>query len=146
MCKIDPIISPWIFYAIEVLEELQSIATIGAVLSVIFVFACLYDKVDIDSPNDFDELFGVKRDIEQIKKANEAINRKIKKAVVVLLAFVAVSIFIPSEQTMYKMLIANYVTPNNIEYIHETVKGDMNDALNAIADKIIETQKEVNNP
>ena len=129
MCKIDPIISPWIFYIINVVSGLQSVFVAGT--TILIVILCWYFFKYTD---EFEE-----------DKVRVSAGKKMKKFAIALAILGTVSVFIPSEQTMYKMLIANYVTPNNIEYIHETVKGDMNDALNAIADKMIEIQKEGNN-
>lgn len=125
----DPIISPWIFYAISVVSGLQSVFVAGATVLIVMLSWHFFKYTD--------EFEG--------DRVRISAGKTMKKFAIALAILGAVSIFIPSEQTMYKMLIANYVTPNNIEYIHETVKGDMNDALNAIADKIIETQKERNN-
>ena len=130
MCKIDPIISPWIFYAISVVSGLQSVFVAGATILIVMLSWYFFKYIDEFEKN----------------RVRISAGKTMEKFAIALAILGATSIFIPSEQTMYKMLIANYITPNNIEYIHETVKGDMNDALNVIADKVIEAQKEVNNP
>lgn len=46
-------------------------------------------------------------------------------------------VFLPSEQTIYKMIVAQQITPNNIEYIHSAVLED----INSIVDKLIEIKE-----
>lgn len=124
MSKIEPIISPWIFYLIEVISNLKAasfvVATIAACIAMLSGM-CLFIA-----------------DKEQ--KSNFA--KYLKRSLVICIIVYIVSILCPSQNTMYKMLISNYVTSNNLEYIHETIKGDMNDTLDAIADNIIKAQKE----
>ena len=124
MSKIEPIISPWIFYLIEVISNLKVASFVVAAIT-----ACIATFSGM-------RLFIA----DEEHKLNFAKHFKISLVICIIVSIV--SMLCPSQNTMYKMLISNYVTPNNLEYIHETIKGDMNDALNAIADNIIKVQKE----
>lgn len=67
-----------------------------------------------------------------------------KIAVTYLSIFVfsaAISIFIPSRETMYQMLIASYVTPNNVEYIKNEVKDSAQGIIDSIIDASIKLIK-----
>ena len=125
MSKIEPIVSPWIFYLIEVISTLKvtslvvAITTAGIAMLFLGMGFFMADK-------EYESVFA----------------KHFKRSLIICIIASTVSILCPSQNTMYKMLISNYVTPNNLEYIHETIKGDMNDALNAIADNIIKVQKE----
>ena len=113
----EPIISPWVFYWIDVLSTLDDLPVILAFLGVALViigWVLIYTEMDGEIP---------------------CICKKI--AVVYLSIFVfsaAISIFIPSKETMYQMLIASYVTPNNVEYI----KNEVKDSAYGIVDSIID--------
>lgn len=48
---------------------------------------------------------------------------------------IIIGLLIPEENTVYKMLIASYATPNNIEYVKETGKD--------LVDYIIEKANEL---
>ncbi len=107
----EPIISPWIFYWMDIAGALKmtlvALATFG--LFAMF-FAAMHNDIE-DKPI-----------IPAIKP--------IAIAIVVVLFVVA---FIPSKDTMYKMLITSYITPNNIEL----VGGSIDNALDKLTDKAI---------
>lgn len=140
MSKIEAIVSPWIFYLIGMMPALN----IAIILLDVFCFA--YSLFSIIC---FSLAFMCKDDKDKDAKEREEKEqwskyflKKSKKFFAIGVILLFIDVCIPSQNTMYKMLISNYVTPNNLEYIHETIKGDMNDALNAIADNIIKVQKE----
>lgn len=72
------------------------------------------------------------------KLAYDTEHKKFVKApLIALVSFIMLwcsTIAIPSESTMYKMIIANNITENNIE----SVKGEVNDLIDYIIDKIDE--------
>lgn len=97
-----PIISPWIFYLISVLDKLQMVALIFLIVSAAFGGICLFAYLD--------KVFE-KEDIKFIKG-------------IFITLFISLSIVIavPSKKTMCEMMVANYVTENNIEAAKEDVK------------------------
>lgn len=64
-----------------------------------------------------------------------------KKTIIFTIVFgvlVVISIFIPSEQTMYKMMLANYATTDNITEITTSIQN----GVDYIFDKIENTDEE----
>lgn len=57
-----------------------------------------------------------------------------QKCIVPLVILLMLSIFIPSEKTIYKMMVANITTYENIDLTAETIE----DAFDHVIDKLIE--------
>lgn len=119
----EPIINPWIFYVIDVVDALNFILPL-------LVFFSLFPAV----------LLGVcSMGVYDRDEWENCLSLKwVKNLVICGIVALLFSIIIPSKETMYKMLIAQQVTPNNIEYIHDTVLTD----INSIVDKIVESKGE----
>lgn len=47
-----------------------------------------------------------------------------------------VAVLVPTKDAMYKMLIAHYVTTDNLQAVNELVKGNIQDYLNMLEDTI----------
>lgn len=110
-----PIINPWTFYLIDILSNLKGVsrfATFITVFALIFIaIITAYFKVQ-------DSCYGSENNIEVI----EILTRFFKKLLIV--ACIAISVFIvtPSEETMYKMLVAQNVTYENVDKAQEEIK------------------------
>lgn len=110
-----PIINPWTFYLIDVLSTLKGVsrfATFITIFALIFIaIITAYFKVQ-------DSCYGSENNIEVI----EILTRFFKKFLIV--ACIAISVFIvtPSEETMYKMLVAQNVTYENVDKAQEEIK------------------------
>lgn len=103
------VISPWVFYAINLLNKLFNVCV--AILIFVPILFFLYWFIMNDFY--FDEEY-------------EEFNQKMKKRLNVIVIIVSISlvgiIAIPSEETMYKMLVAKYVTYENIDKATESIK------------------------
>ena len=112
-----PIISPWFFYFAGIADTLRiSLILFGcivALFSTITLCASLDDK-----------------EIDFIKKS-------IKGIIIGAIIF-AFGIFCPSEDTCYKIALAKYATPQNIqiitEYVEDTTSNVADNVSNAIKD------------
>lgn len=110
-----PIINPWIFYLIDILSNLKGVSrfatfiTVSTLIFIAVITACL--KIQ-------DSCCGSEDNIEVI----EILTRFFKKLLIV--ACIAISVFIvtPSEETMYKMLVAQNVTYENVDKAQEEIK------------------------
>ena len=100
----EPIISPWIFYAIDTVHSLSVGCGIIAIIFVIILSFC----TNLDAPN------------VPLKRLYVLIG--------VLISLILIEVFIPSEKTMYKMLEASYCTQTNIE----AAGGDIDAVLDKI--------------
>jgi formate hydrogenlyase subunit 3/multisubunit Na+/H+ antiporter MnhD subunit len=107
------IINPWIFYLIDVLSSLKGISltvivitlfgSIGLGTYITFVKSCYwYDEED-------------RHLIAQLTKI-------LKKVLIVLCIVAGVYTVTPSEETMYKMLVAQNVTYENVDKATEAIK------------------------
>ena len=113
-----PIINPWIFYLIELFAEIDSTAFIIAILGGIGLIAVIVSSIDNWNAEDFRKL--------------------IKWPAIITISGIVLMGHIPTEETMIKMLVASFITPNNIELGVEGVK--------AIFDYIITTAAELFGP
>lgn len=110
-----PIINPWTFYLIDILSNLKGVSRFATFITVfVLIFIAIitaYLKVQ-------DSYYGSENNIEVI----EILTRFFKKLLIV--ACIAISVFIvtPSEETMYKMLVAQNVTYENVDKAQEEIK------------------------
>lgn len=114
----NPIINPLFFYFISVTNVLRSLLLIsgfgvfGVVGVVLFVgFICC---VDYDA---------------------EDIFKFLKKPLIIGLIVGTIGIFVPSENTCYKMLAASLITPDNIEVVKDGTQELVNYIID-VADQI----------
>ena len=47
-----------------------------------------------------------------------------------------ISIFVPTKDMMYKMLLAHYVTTDNIQLVNDAIKGNLQDYLNMLGEAV----------
>lgn len=117
----EPLINPWVFYYIEVLDRLSTGIAVG-------MFACV--AVVTVSGMDY---YGF--DVTETTKRRCV--KMIKAAVVLFFLFGSVQILIPDKKTMYQMLAASYVTENNIQ----TVQNNVVEFIGKIADGLAKAKK-----
>lgn len=111
----EPIISPWLIYAIDILNSISGGATFvcgASGLAVILLFLSRRSE-DVNS------------DYEIIRAANSLC----KRAIIVFLSALLVATIVPDKRTSYEMLAAAYVTPANVERAA--------DILDRFADRIL---------
>lgn len=112
----EPIISPWIFYWIEVIDALKTplwmmIVMSGAVR--VFLQALLMDP-----------------DYEPQPREEKRVRWWAKMITMFLVLAIPLNFLLPSKETMYKMVAASYITKENIDVV--------GDEIDKITDKIIE--------
>ena len=119
----EPIISPWVFYWTETMSQIRDVVNIVVfmivVISISFTFMCLICKKEDREKYISEETFG----------------RVIKGLIIVGVISMVGYIFIPTKETMYKMLAASYITQENIEHVGESI--------DKIADKLVEKINQV---
>lgn len=117
-----PIISPWFFYIIGLIEPLTLVAAFGWIGALIFGALTWYTVVDEDSSE------------EEYKNAYNSVG---KKCIILSIIFGLLFIFIPSQQTCIQMLIANNITYERLEIVGSSVEEIYNDII-TIAEKAVE--------
>ncbi len=119
----EPIISPWVFYWGETIGQIRDVVNtvvfMIVVISISFTFMCLICKKEDREKYISEETFG----------------RVIKGLIIVGVISMVGYIFIPTKETMYKMLAASYMTQENIENVGESI--------DKIADKLVEKINQV---
>ena len=122
----NPIISPWLIYFINILGDLQSLAILLAgvfliALMIIFLLWTYYGDIGVE--------------FEYVKKG--------KHKIIIFFEVISILgiIFIPSKETIYAMVVAKYVTPNNIEMVGGSVKNSIDYIFEKI-DTLTEEEEE----
>lgn len=113
-----PIINPWLFYLVDVIDNFKSVC-FALLLFVVLGFAA---TTVIKYGEDEDELDEVK------------VIKNIKKLVIFAALLVTFDMFLPSKKTCYQMMIASQITDNNIQKAEDVIK----DSVDYIFEKINE--------
>lgn len=108
----EPIISPWVFYFIDKLDVVSELPLL------IFAFGILTNSI----------LVMVTETSEEFKKWFFS-----KAWLALFLLSVMLVFIVPTKETAYKMIIANYVTPNNISIVKEATEDNIASLIDKIA-------------
>lgn len=95
----EPIISPWVIYALPLVD------TLIAVLSVVSMLA-MTTLIILYTDDDFREVMGT---------------QVVKITWIVFMISGLLAIFIPTKETLIAMYIANQVTPDNLNHAQEII-------------------------
>lgn len=115
-----PIVNPMYLYLIEVLHNLDAINNLvfGALAVVVLLICTMYF---------IDEYAR-----EEIEKNKVIVKRFFIAFVVSLL----ITLLVPTKDAMYKMLIASYVTTDNIQIVNDAIKTNLQDYLNMLGETV----------
>lgn len=103
-----PIVSPWVFYLIDTISNLFAALMFTVVVSAgIAATAWLLSLIGEEETT--------------IKKWT----RRIYPSLIICIISLIIMVFIPSQETMYKMLVANYVTYENVETATDVIKDSV---------------------
>lgn len=117
----QPIISPSIFYWFEIISNLKIF------LSILFVFSCAGLVFCIVS------FIAILVEEELETHTGKIIKKLCKFCTIITSIFGLLSIFTPSKETLMTMIVAKYVTPDNIT----AVGGTIEESVSSIATEII---------
>lgn len=152
----EPIISPWILYLFDtVIPNIHFLNKIALLLMIISAIG--YGISHSESERDIYQLNNVlerlQRQLQQVDNGiynteQERINdlldkeesyqwwaKRWKYVFIGFTIFFSITLFVPSTQNCYKMLLASYITPNNIEAGAQITK----ETVQTILDMIVET-------
>ena len=108
MNAMEPIVSPWIFYWVDIISGLKGFlcATMTA-----FICFCIIGvvHVSVEFCGDYGSFI-------------EKHYKKIKTVVVLMMVNILLLIAIPGKDTMITMIVARYTTENNLNYILDVSK------------------------
>ena len=104
----EPIVSPWLIYIADKADVLYSILALLAIFSTCgFVFAMI--PTVTEDHTDYE----AERILKRVKRIS----------IVVFIISMLALVFVPNSQTVYKMLGASYLTPDNVNQVVDTIKG-----------------------
>lgn len=124
------VINPMLFYWCSVSDTAKVLAIIATIMLIVvclmFLFVGAFHIGEAFN-------YGGGEDSNDYKVGVKFLNWA-QKCIVPLVALLMLSIFIPSEKTLYKMMVANVATYENIDLTAETI----DDAFDHVIDKLIE--------
>lgn len=124
------VINPMLFYWCSVPDTVKALAIIAAIILIIVCLVFLFvGAFNIGEAFNY----GGGEDSDNYKVGVKFLNWA-QKCIVPLVILLMLSIFIPSEKTIYKMMVANIATYENIDLTAETIE----DAFDHVIDKLIE--------
>ena len=121
-----PIINPWVFYLISLLDSAKILVEI--LLTIIIIYCGIVGIATLVS-----WLTDLCEDVVNVLKTC-----KIKIMVIALFSLSIIYIIIPTQQTMYTMLVASQVTTENLEIAGDVIQ----DSVDYILNKMNEGDKE----
>ena len=124
-----PIISPWLIYLIDLFDNLKGLFTIALIL---FGFAAVVLSII---------WFIGSVDYEQDKDLIVTCKKHLKQSVIWLCVSGLLFAVIPSKDTMYKMIVSENVTTDNIQAVGKTGK-DVVDYITDQIDKVVNDKEE----
>lgn len=107
----EPIISPWIIYAVQLLDNLHDACMI------LFVLSCIASVVLV---------LPVIVDDEDLPK------KYLKKAVIIAAVCGGMASIIPNKETMITMIAVRYITPDNIQMVQGNVVEFIRQIIEAV--------------
>ena len=117
----QPIISPSIFYWFEIISNLKILLSILFGLSCVGLVFCIVSFIAMLVEEELETHTG------------KIIKKLCKFCTIITSIFGLFSIFIPSKETLMTMIVAKYVTPDNIT----AVGGTIEESVSSIATEII---------
>ena len=124
----EPIISPALIYLIGISSNVQLLcnllASVAVALAILTI--AIYFDVKMDTYYDDDD----KQDTVQLCR------KIIKYSIVCVLTLGAISALIPSKEVATAMVVANYITPDNLHGTNDAIKSNLQDYVNIIVEGI----------
>ena len=117
----EPIISPSIFYWFEIISNLKIFLSILFGISCVGLVFCVVSFIAILVEEELETHTG------------KIIKKLCKFCTIITSIFGLLSIFTPSKETLMTMIVAKYVTPDNIT----AVGGTIEESVSSIATEII---------
>ena len=111
----EPIINPWFLYLADVLDGLKILSWTVVAIACVYVIVCLASVA-------------VNRDLDDDDFKKWCYN--LKKAILPTVVSIVFAIIMPSKDTLYKMAIAEALTPDNIKMAYDVTGKTANDILN----------------
>lgn len=115
-----PIVDPMYLYLIEVLHNIDALNQIVFFVLVMLVCFLVF-------------LYFVEDEAREKMQANKS------KVMLLFLVFIGsglIAVLVPTKDAMYKMLLAHYVTTDNIQLVNDAIKVNLQDYLNMLGEAV----------
>lgn len=119
----NPIISPWAFYAISAMNVFKWVSLGIAIVMVVIVVYYLLEVGDLHEKNS---------DPKTVKASFK--HKTFVGSLILFIIFTIFTIFIPDDKTSYTMIVAEFVTSDNLEIIYEETGKLGTDILDEMTD------------
>lgn len=113
----EPIISPWIIYAIDVCNSISGVSVIFSILG-IFAIICIFIAM-LDRPYE----------------DNSRYKKLLKRLMIFTTVFIIVAIIVPDKRVGYTMLATQYVTKENVLNAVDITEKIVNKIIEVKGDK-----------
>ena len=137
----EPIVSPWIFYALQILDTVNQLSVAMSVLfgSSFFVVTIVVSFFYLDPSL----MYAQKESENEItKKQRGFLVNFLKKLSWCFATAVIVFTFIPTKETAIQMLVAKNTTTNNIESVVNSGKNIKDEIKKDIIDIVLKIKEE----
>lgn len=115
-----PIINPIYLYLIEVLHNIDALNQ-----AAFMILACAAGGVTV--------AYFIDDNVRSLLQLHK------KKIIALYIAFIIsalIAVLVPTKDAMYKMLIASYVTTDNIQIVNDAIKTNLQDYLNMLGETV----------
>lgn len=130
----DYIINPWWFYLISILSTVSLLSVLYFLLSLAaFIFIAIGFASEVGSREERGNKNGNDDTYKWWKKA-------FKISTVILVSSIMLLVFVPSEKTMDKMLIASVVTKQNVEAGADFTQDQISKLVDKISDAAVKVK------
>ena len=123
----EPIISPFFFYFINLVENVWGVSIAAAIVSGVAICALL-TCCACESDSEYESFNDI---------YNNHYKKVTRRSILICVISIVICLFVPSKETMIEMAIAKNVTSQNIELAKDSVKG--------IIDYTIESVEKIRN-
>lgn len=110
-----PVISPWLFYGMEVADDLQFV---GAIIAIMLFFVLVGVGIYLAMEGEYLHEDAFKKWVSNVKKLSFG-----------FITCLVILVFVPSESTIIKMIVAQNVTYERVEVATDTVETVYNDIM-----------------
>lgn len=115
-----PIINPWMFYLVDVINNFKT-ACFVLILLIVIGFGAI-------------TLIEIGETADELELDEAKVIKTLKKMAIVVVLLMTFNMLLPSKKTCYQMMIASQITDNNIQKAEDVIK----DSVDYIFEKINE--------